>query len=87
MAKVKTLFHSFTMGDVDDVDIYVAQPLWEWQQTEHGKWVMEHAKDPAYNVTTDPYNYGYRITVTGLLEEKDYTYFMLKWGKAHVSSN
>jgi hypothetical protein len=81
MAKVKVLLHSFRMGDVDDVELYAAQPLWEWQQTEHGKWVMQHAEDPTYSVSADPYNFGYRIAVHGLLLEKDYTYFALKWGQ------
>ena len=87
MAKVKALLHEFRMGDVDDVDIYVAHPIWEWQQTEHGKWCMEHAEDPAYHIGHDPHFASYIVRITGLLEEKDYTYFMLKWCKEHVSRN
>ena len=68
------------MGDVEDPVLYAAQPLWEWQQTEKGKWVMEHAKDPTYNILNDPTTYGHRVTVHGLLTDKDYTYFMLKYG-------
>ena len=74
------IFHSFTMGDVDDVDIYVAQPIWEWQQTEQGRWVMAHCCDPKYQVQPDSSNWGHRVRLYGELEDQDATFFQLKWG-------
>lgn len=57
--------HTFNMGDVDDPDLYAAQPLYEWQQTEFGQWVMKNACDvPTWNRHADPENYGYRYTIT-----------------------
>ena len=35
--------HEFTMGDVDDPDLYAGEPLWQWQQSEEGQWIMDHA--------------------------------------------
>jgi hypothetical protein len=35
--------HNFPMGDVEDPDLYAASPLYEWQQSEAGAWVMAHA--------------------------------------------
>jgi hypothetical protein len=32
--------HEFTMGDVEDPDLYAAQPLIEWEKSESGQWVM-----------------------------------------------
>ena len=26
--------HEFPMGDVEDPDLYAAQPIWEWQESE-----------------------------------------------------
>jgi hypothetical protein len=40
--------HEFNMGDVEDPDLYAAQPLYEWQQSEQGKWIMEHAVEPPF---------------------------------------
>lgn len=74
-------FYAFTLGDVDDVDIYVAQPIYEWQQTEQGKWVMAHAIDLTYNTGADLYTWGHRIVIRGLLEEKHATEYFLKWAK------
>lgn len=72
-------FHEFTMGDVDDVDVYVAQPIYEWQQTEKGKWVMANASDLKYYTSPDPSTFGHRVTIRGELEEKRATEFCLRW--------
>lgn len=68
------------MGDVEDPDIYAAQPLWEWQESEMGKWVMEHALDnPVWHRIVDQYGYGYRYVITAKLNERDQTFWTLKW--------
>lgn len=74
------IFHSFSMGDVEDPEIYCAQPIYEWQKTDAGRWVMEHCADPIYNFRPDPNTYGYRVVLSGQLDEKDATFFTLKWG-------
>ena len=75
------ILHTFNMGDVEDPYLYAAFPLHDWQQTEMGKWVMEHAiEEPVFFCDPDPSTLGYRVTIHGNLNEKDQTYFMLKWG-------
>ena len=76
----RVTFHTFRMGDVEDPDIYAAQPIWEWQQTEPGQWVLIHCPDPRYVVESDNMSWGYRVRLYGELEEKDATFFQLKWG-------
>ena len=75
-------FHSFTMGDVDDVDIYVASPIWDWQQTDQGRWVMEHAEDLRYYTSANPNTMGYRVSIRGRIKEgPELTAYLLKYGK------
>ena len=75
------VLHTFSMGDVDDPYLYAAFPIHEWQQTEHGKWVMEHAiGQPEFHCLPDPNSYGYKVVISGKLDTADYTFFMLKWG-------
>jgi hypothetical protein len=74
-------FHSFTLGDVDDPEIYAAMPINEWEQTEQGQWVMEHCNDPMFRIQPDGASWGHRVIIYGLLDDKDATAFMLKWGK------
>jgi len=83
---VKIIFHSFIMGDVDDIDVYVAQPIWEWQQTEQGKWVMEHANDLKYYTSADSTTFGHRVTIRGeIAEGPRLTEYFLKY-KNHDQS-
>ena len=78
---MKIKVHEFRMADVDDVEIFAAQPIWEWQQTDAGKWVMEHSEPaPVWTTGWDQSHYGRRITITADLREEDATYFNLKWG-------
>jgi hypothetical protein len=75
-------FHSFNMGDVDDVDIYVAEPIYQWQQTEQGRWVMENARNLTYHTAPDPHTFGYRITISGEMDTGPrLTEYLLKWPK------
>jgi hypothetical protein len=78
---VETCLHTFSMGDVEDPYLYAAFPISEWQKTEHGQWVMKHAlEEPVFFCNADLNSFGFRVTVMGKLEEKDYTFFKLKWG-------
>ena len=75
------MVHSFLLGDVEDPDLYAGQPLWEWQESEAGAWVMSHAHDKPYWVRrADPYNYGFRYHVFARLTEPDQVYWQLRWG-------
>jgi hypothetical protein len=76
------IVHTFTMGDVEDPDLYAAQPLWEWQETEQGKWVMEHAVEtPVWHRMADAVSYGYRYTITAKFQGARLTEWLLRHGK------
>lgn len=76
---IKVIFHKFTLADVDDIDIYVAQPIHEWQQTDKGKWVMENATDLTYYTHPDVHTFGHNVVIKGKLEEKKATEYYLRW--------
>ena len=78
---IRTVLHEFSMGDNDDPDIYVAAPIYEWQQSDAGKWCMENCepKSITYVYRADVYNFGYRVTLYGDLREDLLTYFNLKY--------
>lgn len=73
------IFHEFSLGDVEDPEIYAASPMYEWQQTDKGQWVMQHCQDPTYRIVPDVYNFGYRVIIYGDLSAEDATYFTLKY--------
>ena len=72
--------HTITMGDVDDPDLYVAEPLINWESTEVGKWVMENSNPaPTWQRQIDPHCLGWRYSIVGYLSEQDLTYYNLKF--------
>ena len=74
-------FHSFTLGDVEDVEIYAAQPIYEWQQSDAGKFIMEQAVEkPYWHRSTDYNSYGHRYDIVARLSEQNETFWRLKWG-------
>ena len=72
--------HEFTMGDVEDPDLYAAQPLWEWQESPAGRFVMAHAVEkPYWTRSIDHLSYGYRYLIVARMREPDQTFFRLKF--------
>ena len=79
----KTVVHQFLMGDVEDPDLYAAEPLIEWQHSEMGKFVMSKAVEtPEWHRMADVVTYGYKFAIVAKLKERDYTFWVLKWGNA-----
>lgn len=74
----RRIVHKFTLGDVEDPEIYIASPLLDWQKTEHGKWIMEHAKDPTYHIHADQVTYGYQVIITAHITPKRWTEYVLR---------
>ena len=72
--------HEFNMGDVEDPDMYAAQPIWEWQESEAGKFVMAHAVEKPYWIRQVDYNsYGHQYRIMARLSEQNQTFFRLKF--------
>lgn len=77
---MKTCVKTFRLNDVDDPEIYAAEPLYEWQQSEQGQWVMNHSiEQPYFQIAVDHVTYGYQCKIYADLVESDLTYFKLKW--------
>ena len=73
--------YKFRMGDVEDPVLYAAQPIYEWQQTEAGRFVMEHAvESPWWVRTVDAATYGFEFAIMARMKEADQTFYILKWG-------
>lgn len=76
----KLIVHRFGLGDVEDPEIYAAGPIWDWQQSDAGQFVMEHAAEPpTYHQYFDQACYGYQYAITAWLADPDATYFCLRW--------
>ena len=77
-----TVVHTFMMGDVEDPDLYAGEPLWKWQESEAGKFVMEHAKEqPIWQRQHSHLTYGWEYAIIAKLEKKQLSEFYLRFGK------
>jgi hypothetical protein len=73
--------HEIRMGDVEDPDLMVADPIWKWQESDAGQFIMEHAVDkPYWTRNMDPHSYGHRYSIMARLSEQNETFWKLKWG-------
>jgi len=64
----------------DDAIIAAGAPLYEWEQSEAGKWVKEHAVEvPRWERFQDPYAFKHKFAIIARLTEQDQTYFRLKF--------
>ena len=75
----EVVVHTFIMGDVEDPDLYAAQPLIDWQNSESGQWVMENAvESPMWHRQADPISFGYKYAITAKLKGAKLTEWLLR---------
>lgn len=76
----KVVVHRFRVGDSEDPEIYAAQPLIEWERSEEGQWIMNHAiEPPMWHRHLDYNTYGHQFAITAKLIDRDFTFWTLKW--------
>ena len=81
MHTYKVILHCFTIGDVEEPFLYAAEPIREWQQTDKGRWCLEHCEgEMVMHTQPDDIMWGYKVVIQGELSDKNLTYFKLKWG-------
>jgi hypothetical protein len=73
--------HEIRMGDVEDPDLYASAPMWDWQQSDAGKFIMEHAVEkPYWTRQADISSYGHLYRIMARLSKQHETFWTLKWG-------
>jgi len=73
--------HQFSMADVEDPDLYAAQPLYDWEKSDQGQWVMKHAVEtPSWYRIADPLSMGYKYQIRAKLMGPSLTEWLLRYG-------
>jgi len=81
----KVVVHKFTVGDVEDPDLYAGEPLWKWQESDAGKFVAENAiEPPVWQRDIDHLHFGYRYAIVATLEKKKLSEFYLRFDRSKV---
>jgi hypothetical protein len=81
----EVIVHKINMGDCEDPDLMVAEPIWKWQQTPAGKFVMENAVIvPKWQRYQNLETWGHTYVIIAELEAKKLTEYYLRWGQPDV---
>jgi hypothetical protein len=67
------------IGDVEDPDIYLGAAWYDFEKTEQGQWLKNHARELVYQQSLESWYMGYIYTVYGVLDDEDAVYYKLKW--------
>lgn len=77
---IEITVHRFKLGDVEDPELYVAEPIYNWQQTELGKYVMEHSSPtPMWVRDININTYGYDYKILAYFTPEQLTYYKLRF--------
>lgn len=78
----KIVVHRFSISDSEDPDLYAAEPLYQWENTDAGKFIMEHSiSQPEFHRHLDPTILGYQYAITAELEKKKLSEYYLRFKK------
>lgn len=76
----KVVVHRFSVGDTEDPDLYAAQPLYEWEQSEQGQFIMNNAiNQPQWQRQIDHQMFGFRYVIIAELESKKLSEYLLRF--------
>jgi len=76
----RIVVHKIKLSDVEDPDLYVAEPIYQWQQTPQGMFVMNHGQDVSWKREMDMSTMGYAYSILAKFEPKKLTEYYLKFG-------
>ena len=81
----KVVVHTFRMGDVEDPDLYAADPILKWQDSDAGKFVLEHAvNQPIWQKHVDAVSWGWQFVIIAELEKKKLSEYYLRFDKVKI---
>lgn len=71
----KLIIHDFN----DDPALIAGKPIYDWERSEKGQWVMKHGLDPTFSIMMNHSTMSYVILITAHITPKRWTEFCLKF--------
>lgn len=72
--------HRFSLGDVEDPELYAELHIQKWAQSAAGHWVLAHAEEtPRWQYHYNPSTWDYKFAVVARLSKPNQTFFKLKF--------
>ena len=83
----KVVVHKFKVSDAEDPDLYAAEPMCKWQESDQGQFIMEHAIDkPEWHRHLDYPSYSYQYVIVAEIEKKKLAEYYLRFGNDRSNS-
>jgi len=77
----RVVVHKFKVSDVEDPDLYAADPMVDWEKSDPGKFVMKYSvSTPAWYRHLSFESLVYQYVIIAELESKKLSEFYLRWG-------
>jgi len=77
---INVVVHKFRMGDVEDPALYAAEPLYQWEHSEPGQWVMKNSiQTPTWHLIPNPDFFGHEVLIRAIFTPEQHTYWKLKY--------
>jgi hypothetical protein len=74
--------HEFLVSDAEDPDIHAAEPLYKWEKSEAGQWIMKNAAEtPIWNRVVDPGTLSYKYRISAKLMGPALTEWLLRYSR------
>ncbi len=74
--------HEFIVSYVDDPDLWAAEPLYKWEHSEQGQWVMKNAYEkPVWHKMQDISQLNYKFIIRAKFLGSTLTEWLLRYGK------
>ena len=71
--------HRFRIADTDDPVQIAAEPISDWQNSEAGQFVIEHAVETWWIRQVDHLWNGFEFAIVARMKESDQTFYTLKY--------
>lgn len=74
----EVVVHTFNLGDVEDPDLWAADSLYKFENSDKGKWIMSNST-PTPIWKRIPCEYGWQYQIRAYLTPEQLTYYKLKY--------
>ena len=77
----KVVVDIIRIADCEDPDLYAAAPLYQWEKSAKGSWIMTNSlTTPEWHKILSPDYYGWLIKIEAEFDGPLMTEYLLRWG-------
>lgn len=80
MEEKEFIVHVIKLGDVEDPDLFVAEPLIDWENSTKGKWIIANAVEtPSWHRVINEHTFGYNYEIRAKFSGSTITEYLMRF--------